>query len=178
MNFLFNKQISIKIFLFFLFAQVASSEIKASDTLYYVGNIIISKRLSFNYTLRFTVDSNKRITGYSLSDPGGFNETKAKITGIYDSATQTVNYQETKVLRTKTDTLKSKMCFIHAQLKRKKTNLLETLTGKFDALEDGSGSLCVAGVIKLINTDRYKEIEKQIGNDSSKNSTGKKPPNR
>lgn len=144
---------------------VFTLKLMASDTLYFVGNIKVSKKVSYKYNLRFAIDAENRLTGYSLSDPGGPNETKTKISGNYDSVNMVINYEEKNVLRSKVDLQKSDLCFVKASLKFKKSKTLETLSGRFTGFEPGKTEICASGEIKLINTDRYKVIMKQIGED-------------
>jgi len=154
---------SLKFIFCFSFLSLLTATAIASDTLYFVGHIIITKKISYKYNLRFTIDDGK-VTGYSLSDPGGINETKTKIFGNYDSVNKVINYEEKNVLRSSVDLKKNDLCFVKATLKFKKTKLLEMLSGKFTGIEPGKTEPCANGQIKLINTDRYKVIMKQINN--------------
>jgi len=139
----------------------------AGDTLYFRGTIKISNNLTYNYSLRFTVNSNNQITGYSLSDPGGFTETKTKIYGTFDSATNVLNFEEKSVLRSRVDLQKNYLCFVKAKLTLKKVNLIEMLSGKFIGIEPGNTLQCATGEIKLINTDMVKTFLKQQKSPSS-----------
>lgn len=152
----------MKILFCFSLLYLLSLSTTAADTLYFVGNIKVSKKISYKYNLRFVINTGNKITGYSLSDPGGANETKTKISGTYDSLNKTISYEETSVLRSKVDMQKNDLCFVKATLKFKKTRLLETLTGNFTGIEPGKVAPCASGEVKLINTDRYKVIMKQI----------------
>jgi len=130
----------------------------ASDTLYYAGNIKISKSVSYKYYLRFTISAENTINGYSLSDPGGPNETKTKIIGTYDSLNKIINFEEKTVLRSKVDLQKNDLCFVKASLKLKKNKLIETLSGEFIGTEPSKNTTCATGEIRLINTDKAKSI--------------------
>jgi len=134
----------------------------AADTLYYQGNIIVSKNVSYNYVLRFAINPQNQVTGYSLTDAGGPNETKTKITGMYDSAANTLSYEEKAVLRSKVDMQKNDLCFVKATLKFKKNKLAETLSGKFTGVSPGKTEPCANGEIKLINTEKAKQILQRI----------------
>ena len=130
----------------------------AGDTLYYVGNIIVSKKISYAYNLRFVIHPDNSLTGYSLSDPKGNNETKTKISGTYDSIKHSLYFEEHEILRSKVDTKKNDLCFVHATLIFKKNKLIETLSGKFTGVQIGKTSPCGSGEIKLINTQKAKVI--------------------
>jgi len=148
--------ISVAIFLF------ACSTVHAADTLYFAGNIVISKKLSYSYLLRFTINPLNEVTGYSLTDAKGPNETKTKISGTYDSTNNTLTYEETSVLRSKVDLQKEDLNFVHATLKLKHNKFIETLAGNFTAMQPGKTLPTGSGEIKLINTDRVKRLIKKV----------------
>lgn len=129
----------------------------AGDTLYYVGNISLGKKNSYKYILRFAIDTANHITGYSLTDPQGPNEIKARINGTYDSAAKKITFEENLILRPKQIDPKN-VCFVQATLKLKHTNLVEMLSGDFTGVQPGNANTCAAGSIKLINTDRPKRL--------------------
>ena len=150
-----------RFFLTFSFLYLFTTSSSAGDTLYFKGTIKIAKNLTYNYSLRFTVSKNNQITGYSLSDPGGFTETKTKIYGTFDSVTSILNFEEKSVLRSRVDLQKNYLCFVKAKLTLKKVKLIEMLSGKFIGTEPGSTTQCATGEIKLINTDMVKTFLKQ-----------------
>src|SRR6185503_6607158 len=135
--------------------------VSAADTLYFKGKIKVSKSVSYDYSLRFTISEKNQVTGYSLSDPGGPTETKTKITGTYDSVNKIISFEEKSVLRSKVDLQKNFLCFVKASLKLKKTKFLEELAGDFVGTEPGKTTLCATGEIKLINTDKVRVFLKQ-----------------
>ena len=121
----------LKLISCFCFLSLLATTATAGDTLYFVGNIKVSKKISYKYNLRFTIGNDNKITGYSLSDPGGPNETKTKIFGTYDSVNRIISYEEKNVLRSSVDLQRKDLCFVKAELKFKKTKLIEELSGKF-----------------------------------------------
>ena len=157
-RYLFNK------FSFFLFYPVITffpASSKSQDTLYYSGNIIVSKKVSYKYNIRFVIHSDNTVLGYSLTDPGGMYETKNRISGKYDNKSNSIYFEESKVFRSKVDTAKNDLCFVHATLTFKKDNLFEKLDGKFIGVEHGKTTPCGKGEIKLINTQKAKTITQQ-----------------
>ncbi len=121
-----------------------------------------AKNVSYTYLLRFTVSPQLQVTGYSLSDAKGPNETKTKITATYDSTNNTLTYEEMAVLRSKVDLQKQDLNFVHATLKLKHNKLIETLAGKFTAMQPGNAQPTATGEIKLSNTDKAKRMLKKI----------------
>ncbi len=128
----------------------------ASDTLYFVGKIKIKNSVTYNYNMRFTVDADGKISGYTLSDPAGSNEVKTKITGTFDSIKNVLSFTETVVLRSKVDLKKNELCFVKATLKIRKSSAFETLSGDFVGIEPGKTENCATGVIEIQNTKRIK----------------------
>lgn len=154
----------------------------AGDTLYYVGNIIISKNVSFKYNLRFAINSKNEVTGYSLTDAGGANETKVKITGTYDTLKKTLTFEEKGILRTKIDQSQKDLCFVKATLDYKYTKVVESFAGTFTGFKPGSTETCATGEIKLINAKTVQntrslmdEITFKKRKDTSAKATEAKP---
>ena len=151
-------------FILVLFFFSISNGAFASDTLYFAGKIKVSKSLSYKYYLRFTINIKNQLTGYSLSDPGGLNETKTRITGTYDSLNKIIKFEESNILRSRVDLKKNDLCFVSASLILKNTKLVETLSGKFKGFGADRTTQCANGEIQLINTDRAKAILEKIAN--------------
>ena len=159
----FFRNITMKILLIsFLFIFIYTDDAVAADTLYFSGNIKVSKNISYKYYLRFTMDNENKLTGYSLTDPGGLNETKTRIFGVYDSVNKVIQFEEKDVLRSKVDLKKNDLCFVKASLVLKKSKLIETLSGKFTGHAADRITKCASGEIRLINTDRVKIILKNL----------------
>ncbi len=148
------------IFCVLTFLLFSSSLHASGDTLYFVGNIKVSKQVTYTYDLRFTINAANQVTGYSLTDARGPNETKTKIFGSFDSSTKILSYEEKGILRSKVDLQKSGeyLCFVKASLKLKKSKLIETLSGKFTGVQPGKTEPCADGEIKLINSAKAKGI--------------------
>jgi hypothetical protein len=162
-----------KAYFILLLLTIFSLNLFAIDTLYFVGSIKISSKLSYTYNLRFIIEAENKIRGYSLSDLGGPNEVKTKIIGTFDSTKMTLTYEEKDVLRSKVDLKKNDLCFVKATLKIKKSKVLESLTGKFTAYEPGKTEICASGEVKLVNTDRIKVLLKKVyGTDEALKNTG------
>ena len=168
---------SFKILFLFSLLSLLVTTVSALDTLYFVGNIKVSKKVSYKYNLRFVINADNTITGYSLSDPGGPNETKTKIAGTFDSINKVMNFEEKNVLRSSVNLKKNDLCFVRASLKFKKTRFLEMLSGKFSGFDPNNTETCANGEIKLINTDRYKVIMKEINHEDDNSITTADPKN-
>ena len=152
-------KIFLIIFLYFFFNSNATL---AADTLYFSGNIKVSKTVTYTYYLRFSINIENKLTGYSLTDPGGLNETKTRISGDYDSINKIITFQKNNVIRSKVDLNKNDLCFVRASLVLKKTKFFETLTGNFKGFASDKTTQCANGEIKLINTNKVKIILKNI----------------
>lgn len=156
-----------KIFLSFIVLLYCSlSMAQANDTSYFVGKIIIAKNATYDYILRFTINQQNDLTGYSLTDAKGPNETKTKILGTYNKKDNTISFEESSILRSKINLTKNDLCFVKATLKFKKNKLMETLTGKFIGQNSNNVKDCATGEIKLINSNKAKHLLKQKTTDS------------
>lgn len=147
-------KITIVLSLFLILSKISI----ATDTLYFAGSIKITKSIAYKYILRFTIDKENQLHGYSLSDPGGPSETKTKISGSFDSVKKTISFQENIVLRSKVDLKSNDLCFVRATLVLNKNKLVETLAGNFSGFKIDKVTECADGKINLINTDRAKVI--------------------
>ena len=152
------KRSNILIIASILILSFFTSSLYAGDTLYFVGNINLAKKISYKYILRFTIGKDNKVTGYSLTDPRGNDEVKTKIIGNYDSIAKTINFEEQRILHTTIDVEKNDFCFVKATLKFKKDRFFETLSGKFVGTQPGKSTPCATGDIKLINTDKIKQV--------------------
>ena len=62
------------------------------------GAIVMDKTEVMSYTITYQLSDNNALTGYSISDLNGQEETKSKIAGSYNPKTQTLNFEEKKIL--------------------------------------------------------------------------------
>lgn len=130
-----------------------------TDTLYYRGHVNVGKKVSYKYNLRFVINADNSISGYSLTDAGGLFETKTRIIGSFNKDNNSISFTENKVLRSKVDTIKGGLCYIKATLAFKKDKLFETtLTGNYTGINPKDNSTCGNGEIKLINTQKVKKV--------------------
>ena len=126
--------------------------------------------LSFTYKLQVT-DSNGQLTGYSISDIKGPDETKSNVTGTINYDKKQCTFRETGVVYTKSPSVKnntSYLCYIHAQLKisrKKKTTILK---GNFSAYKSDHTTECASGQLILMNAEDVlnKMLEKNEKKDS------------
>lgn len=67
------------------------------------GAIVIDKTEVLSYTITYTITEENILTGFSISDLNGKEETKAQLTGKYNAKEKTLSFDEKKL-----STLKAK----------------------------------------------------------------------
>lgn len=113
----------------------------------YIGTIEFRDVGKFTYQLDLKLN-NSNISGYSITNPGLANETKANIYGTI-KPDGSVEFMETSILKTNIKDKSTLFCFIDATLTLKKQAGQETLEGKFKG-NDQKGLFCGDGDILLV----------------------------
>jgi hypothetical protein len=141
-------------FLFFfpkiIFAQTKNFE--------FLGTIIGDNDMPYSYKLVFKLAQGK-LSGYSICDIGGSNETKAFIEGTLNDSTGQISFKEKDLAYTKYANDVSNMCFIHAKgklnAKKGKTEIQATFTGYYK----NANKICDNGKIMLFSLkDVYSQL--------------------
>jgi hypothetical protein len=101
---------------------------QVSDVVF-IGSIIVKGADPFSYKIQVN-DSNGKLTGYSVTDIMGPNETKTLIKGSINASKKQLKFRETKVVSTKTKA-GSSLCFVHADLKASRKKGTTILNGPF-----------------------------------------------
>jgi len=95
------------------------------------------------------VDDNGKISGYSIYDINGANETKAKISGTFNAKTKKLFFKEDKIIKTKSDEKSNNFCMMEAQLTLGKKLGKDLLSGKFKGYLFNTKTFCGEGEIWL-----------------------------
>ena len=152
-----------------LFLILACNFANAQVTRYlFVGTAQTESGLTLTYKLQVT-DSNGRLSGYSLTDVSGPDETKCRVSGTVNYDSKEFNFNETKVIYTKSASVKadsSYLCSIHARLKIGRKRKTTVLTGSFSAYREGSTTLCDKGKLTLFSAEDI--LGKMLKNNAKK----------
>lgn len=127
----------------------------------FLGSMSVSGGRSYPYKL-FVNDSDGILTGYSVSDIAGADETKTLIKGSTNTSKKQLTFKETKLIYTKSAT---EMCYLHSTLKVGSMQGAATLTGNFKGYRADGKTECGKGKLMLVGAqdilDKLLEIAKE-----------------
>ncbi|MBP6758099.1 MAG: hypothetical protein KA133_02495 [Flavobacterium sp.] len=103
------------------------------------------------------------VSGYSVTDLGGDNETKNSISGIYNSKLKTLKFKEDNILYTKSNFSEKSFCFINYEGKIKLTDNFTKIDGTFKGLYKNKSS-CIDGTISLNGSEKIYKVLNKIEN--------------
>lgn len=134
----------------------------------FVGSASVGRNVSYTYKLCIS-DSNGIITGYSITDLMGPNETKTSVKGTINWEKKTIDFRETKLLYTKSKEDKSQFCYLNAHVKMIKKQKALCLKGSFTGYDERKAE-CAKGSLMLISAqDLLAKLTKMAGTrDTSK----------
>lgn len=117
----------------------------------FIGVIKINNSTIISYRLVFQ-ESNGKISGYSITDLQGDNETKNIIVGSYDKKTNIFTFKEKEIEYTKSKITKNDFCNISFE---GKINLLksEKIKGEFNSFFKDNKA-CLKGELSLVSSKK------------------------
>lgn len=114
----------------------------------FVGSVSVKGGDAFSYKIQVS-DNNGVLTGYSVTDIMGVNETKTLIKGTINANQKVLKFRETKVVSTKSKA-GSSLCFIQASLKASSKKGTTILKGSFKGYTV-DGAECASGTMMLVS---------------------------
>ncbi len=130
-----------------LLIPVASLNAQVSNVVF-IGSINLKGGDLYSYKIQVH-DSDGVLTGYSVTDVMGPNETKTLIKGSINGNKKQLKFKETKVVSTKAKTGIS-LCFISASLKASSKKGTTILQGPFTGYTE-TGAECATGNMLLVS---------------------------
>lgn len=121
-----------------------------------------NSKTAISYRLFFELNAGL-ISGYSVTDLGGDNETKNSISGVYYSKSKILKFKEESILYTKSNFSKKSFCFINYEGKIKLIDNSTKIDGIFKGLYNNKNS-CVDGTISLNGSEKIYNILNKINN--------------
>lgn len=154
----------MKLLRFFIFISLIVTN-SYSQEYEFVGILRFNATSMISYRLVF-VENNGKLTGYSITDMQGENETKNRIEGTYDKKTKQFKFEEKEIDYTKSKVDKGNFCYVHFSgkltLKEK-----STIKGKFEGLFKNK-TKCINGNLHLSSSgkayERLNALAKKIQN--------------
>jgi len=150
---------NIFLILFFLI----NSSLVFSQEYEFTGLIKLNKTTIISYHLSFT-ERDGKISGNSITDLGGDNETKNKVEGFYNKKTNEFSFSEKNIIYSKSKIVKNDFCYLSYTSKLKLTENQKKIFGKFKSFFK-DGKTCLNGQIDLVE---FKKAQKRIQKINSK----------
>ncbi len=122
-----------------------------------VGVAIINKTEMVPYKLVFD-EKDGKISGYSISDFNGANETKSKIAGTINKKTKAFSFKETSIISTKSKVAINEFCLLQMQGKFIKKGGKEVVQGTFTSSNSNTLIECVGGNLLLTPSKNVYEL--------------------
>ncbi|MBX2905799.1 MAG: hypothetical protein KF744_07170 [Taibaiella sp.] len=117
--------------------------------LVFIGSVSVNDGRNYPYKL-YVTDSEDIVTGYSVTDILGADETKTYIRGKIDRKSKQLTFKETHIQQTKSKIPVGDFCFIHARLKTGSMQGATTLKGNFTGYKPDGKTECGKGKIILV----------------------------
>ena len=133
------------LFLFILSAVHASAQI---SNVTFIGTAAVKGGPTYAYQLLLT-DSAGILSGYSITDINGPDETKTAVKGTINSPKKQITFRETKILSTKSHFNPGDFCFFQGHLKIANNRGITMLKGNFEGFQQDGKTECVSGHIAL-----------------------------
>jgi len=125
------------------------------------GAIVIGKAEYMSYRITYTLSDKNVLTGYSVCDENGNEETKAKISGFYNPTNKALTFEEKSILSTRSKIPAAEFCLMKVQGRFEKKAGKSVFTGKFDSKCRDPQILCDSGSLVLLTEKSLDELAKK-----------------
>jgi hypothetical protein len=149
-------------FAFFILLTLNCNLLKAQNRQEYLGVIKLNDTSLISYNLNI-IENNGNISGFSITDIGGNNETKSNISGNYNTKTNRLIFKEVGIIYTKSKVSDYDFCYINFDGKVTNINSRNNISGKFKG-EFNDGSTCINGEIALKSIQKIEKKAKKVDN--------------
>ena len=143
-----------------LFCLLSSISLLAQEDYSYVGVIKLNDTAFISYKLDF-IEKDGLLRGYSTTDIGGSHETKSFISGYFDDEAESLSFNESGILYTKSPITQNDFCFVHFEGRLKKLNDRQNIEGQFEGLYS-DGKKCINGEINMSNLKKILKRSKKL----------------
>ena len=125
----------------------------------FIGGIKLNDSTVITYLINFS-EKDGNVTGYSITDLLGPDETKNIIKGRYDVQTKEFSFEEDDIEYTKSEFLPQDFCYIHFNGKLKISNKSSFIKGRFNGFFKDNQA-CIDGEIHLVGSEQlYLKLNK------------------
>jgi hypothetical protein len=122
------------------------------------GAIVIDKSEVMSYSITYQLSAGNTLTGYSIGDVNGKEETKALITGKYNTRDNSLAFEEKKILNSKSEIPVEEFCLMKVQGKIEKKGGKTIFTGDFEAIGLSKDIVCASGTLILLSEKDINEL--------------------
>lgn len=132
----------------------------------FIGALSVDGGADYPYKL-FISDSNHILSGYSVTDIGGADETKTYIKGKVNPKKRQMEFRETRIAYTKSNLQDAELCFVRARLKSNKIKGATTLRGSFKGYKKDGKTECGKGKMFLVCAEQLLEKLLEIADEQN-----------
>lgn len=126
------------------------------------GAIVIGKAEVMSYQIVYEIDKSNSISGYSLCDVNGKQETKASITGTYYPKSRRLVFEEKSIINTRLTTLENEFCLMQVEGRLSKKEGKNIFNGKFNSGSHSEEIVCDSGSLILLSTKALDMLAKKV----------------
>jgi len=150
----------VKIKILVLFTLIKLSVFSQTNQEYdFIGALMLKNKSLITYRIQFKIE-NDVLNGFSYTDMQGKNETKSKITGVYNEKKKIISIKESDIIYTKSKELSDIFCFVNIEGKLKLKKNKNTIEGPFTGIYNNKDT-CATGEVVLISLkDAFIKFEK------------------
>ncbi|KAF5062989.1 hypothetical protein DSECCO2_299290 [anaerobic digester metagenome] len=122
------------------------------------GAIVLDRTEVMSYSIIYQTGSNNTLTGYSVSDRNGKEETKARISGTYNPKTKVLEFEEHFIESTRSKTPVEEFCLMKVTGTFEKKAGQSVYTGKFTSKSTDPLVICASGTILMMTEEKIEQL--------------------
>lgn len=122
------------------------------------GAIVLDRTEVMSYSIIYQTGSNNTLTGYSVSDRNGSEETKARISGTYNPKTKVLEFEEHFIESTRSKTPVEEFCLMKVTGAFEKKAGQSVYTGKFTSKSSDPLVICAKGTILMMTEEKIEQL--------------------
>jgi len=126
------------------------------------GAIVLDRTEVMSYSVIYQLSSNNTLTGYSVSDRNGSEETKARISGTYNPKTKVLEFEEHFIESTKSKTPAEEFCLMKVTGTFENKTGQSVYTGKFTSKSADPLVICASGTILMMTEEKIGQLSAKV----------------
>ncbi|GAP44533.1 hypothetical protein TBC1_12341 [Lentimicrobium saccharophilum] len=126
------------------------------------GAIVLDRTEVMSYSIIYQLGNKNTLTGYSVSDRNGKEETKARISGTYNPKTKVLEFEEHFIESTKSKTPAEEFCLMKVTGTFEKKAGQSVYTGKFTSKSADPLVICASGTILMMTEEKIEQLSAKV----------------